>query len=120
LGNDGFIIKTIGDRLVIAGPGPRGSMYGTYDLLEKLGVRWFTSKVTLVPKKSTVALPALDVMQVPAFEYREPYWTEAWDKDWAARNRVIGNSPRLDDSTGGTIKYADFVHSLDRLIPPTL
>src|SRR4051794_4665158 len=34
LGNDGFILKTVGPHLVIAGPGPRGSMYGTYELLE--------------------------------------------------------------------------------------
>src|SRR5438045_3016201 len=46
LGNDGFVLKTVGKHLVIAGPGPRGSMYGTYDVLEKLGVRWFTPKVT--------------------------------------------------------------------------
>jgi hypothetical protein len=120
LGNDGFVIKTIGNRLVVAGPGPRGSMYGVSELLERLGVRWFTPTVTRVPKKSTVDLPPLDVMQVPAFEYREPYFTEAWDKDWAARNRTIGNSPRLDESTGGSIRYAMFVHTFDTLVPPQL
>src|SRR5205823_2093424 len=81
---------------------------------------WFTSKVTRVPKKPTVELAALDETQVPAFEYREPYFTEAFDKDWAARNRVVGASAHLDESTGGTIRYADFVHSFDRLIPPGL
>src|SRR5262249_46321009 len=119
-GNDGFVLKTIGDRIVIAGPGPRGSMYGTYDVLEKLGVRWFTQKVTRIPKKTTVDLPALDETQVPAFEYREPYFTEAFDKDWADRNRVVGATARLDASTGGTIKYADFVHTFDHLIPQDL
>jgi hypothetical protein len=41
--------------------------------------------------------------------YREPYTTEAWDKHWAARNRVVGHMPRLDESTGGEIAYAAFV-----------
>jgi len=120
LGTDGFVLKTLGDRLVMAGPGPRGSMYGTYEVLERLGVRWFTPKVTRVPKQSNLELPTLDEAQVPAFEYREPYWTEAWNKDWAARNKLIGHSLPLDDSTGGNIRYGDFVHSFDRLIPPEL
>jgi hypothetical protein len=120
LGNDGFVLKTVGEHLVIAGPGPRGSMYGVSDVLEKLGVRWFTPKVTLVPKKPTIELPALDETQIPAFEYREPYFTEAWNKDWAARNKLIGHTLPLDASTGGNIRYADFVHSFDRLVPPAL
>ena len=56
LGDDGFILKSVGPHLVIAGPGPRGSMYGTYELLERQGVRWFTPKVTIVPKIPTLEL----------------------------------------------------------------
>ena len=37
LGNDGFALKTVGGQIVIAGPGPRGSMYGVSEFLEKLG-----------------------------------------------------------------------------------
>jgi hypothetical protein len=120
LGNDGFLLKTIGQRLVIAGPGPRGSMYGTYEVLEKLGVRWFTPTVTRLPHQPSIELPALDETQVPAFEYREPAFFEATDKNWAARNRMIGNGPHLDASTGGTIRYAQFVHTLDALVPRNL
>ncbi len=120
LGNDGFAIATAGGQLRIVGPGPRGSMYGTYELLEKLGVRWLTPKVTRVPTKATVELPEINETQTPAFEYREPYFTEAFDKDWAARNRMLGNSTKLDASTGGTIHYADFVHTFDHLIPTSL
>lgn len=120
LGNDGFVLKTVGDRLVIAGPGPRGSMYGVSDVLEKLGVRWFTPRVTLAPKKASIELPALDETQVPAFEYREPFFTEARDRDFAARNRIVGNSPNLDESTGGTIRYTHFVHTFDAFVPPAL
>src|SRR5690349_1840977 len=39
LGTDGFIVSTSEEKVLIVGPGPRGSMYGTYELLEKLGVR---------------------------------------------------------------------------------
>src|SRR4029079_3451762 len=120
LGNDGFMLSTSEQKIVIVGPGPRGTMYGVSEFLERLGVRWFTPKVTFIPTKRTIELPEMNVVQIPAFEYREPYFTEAWDKDWAARKRIIRHSPHLDESTGGKIAYADFVHSFDRLIPPTL
>src|SRR5262245_58330786 len=40
LGVEGFVIKTVGERIVIAGPGKRGTMYGCDTFLEKLGVRF--------------------------------------------------------------------------------
>ncbi len=120
LGNDGFVLKTVGPKVFIVGSPVRGTMYGCSELLERLGVRWYTAKVTKLPKSADLSLASLDVTQTPDFEYREPYVTEAWDKDWAARNRVVGHFPRLDESTGGKISYVDFVHSLDRLIPPAI
>jgi hypothetical protein len=120
LGHDGFVLKTKGEKIYILGAPVRGTMYGCSDLLERLGVRWLTSKVTVLPKSPELTLPDIDDKQIPSFEYREPYTTEAFDKDWAARNRVNGHTPRLDESTGGHVVYADFVHTFDRLIPPTL
>ena len=120
LGADGFVLKTVGDRLVIIGSRVRGTMYGCTEVLEKLGVRWLTPKVTITPKKATITLAAMDERQVPAFEYREPYFTEAFNRDWAARMRFNGNSENLDESTGGKIKYHPFVHSFDGLIPRAL
>lgn len=120
LGKEGFVLKTVGNHIVIAGSGLRGTMYGCYTFLEKLGVRWFTPKVTRVPQRKTVTLPALDEMQTPAFEYREPFFTEAQDKDWAARNRVNGFATHLDESTGGKVTYHHFVHTFDDLVPTKL
>jgi hypothetical protein len=95
-------------------------MYGCTALLEKLGVRWFTPAVTLLPKANDLSLPATDERQSPAFEYREPYFTEAMEKDWAARLRVNGNSAALDESSGGKVRYHPFAHSFDTLIPRSL
>ena len=118
LGPEGFIIETRGPHLVIAGGGQRGTMYGVCEFLERLGVRWFTADVTRIPKRSTIPLKTLRIRQGPAFEYREPFFTEAFDRDWAARNRSNGNHAKLDASTGGKISYYPFVHSFEKLVPP--
>ncbi|HZT30682.1 MAG TPA: DUF4838 domain-containing protein [Bryobacteraceae bacterium] len=118
LGPEGFALKTAGENLVIAGGRQRGTMYGVYTLLDKLGCRWFTPEVSRIPKQRTITVGPLDEIQKPAFEYREPYFTEALDKDWAARNRTNGNFQHLDESTGGKLQYYPFVHSFYQMIPP--
>lgn len=120
LGDEGFVLKTIGERLVLAGPGRRGTMYACSAFLERLGVRWYTPSISRVPHRATIPVPALDETQVPAFEYREPFFTEAQERDWAARNRVNGYATKLDAATGGKLEYYPFVHSFDELIPPAL
>lgn len=115
---EGFVIETHGPHLVIAGGGERGTMYAVYEFLERLGVRWFTTDVTRLPRLQTIPLGNLRIRQQPAFEYREPFFTEAFDQDWAAHNRVNGSHARLDASTGGKIGYYPFVHSFNQLVPP--
>jgi len=118
LGTEGFMLKTAGNHLVIVGGRQRGTMYGVYTFLEKLGCRWFTREVSRIPKLRRVTVEPLDEIQKPAFEYREPYFTEAQDRDWAARNKMNGGMEDLDASTGGGIKYYPFVHTFYALIPP--
>jgi len=122
-GPDGFTLRTAGDRLVIAGAGPRGTLYGVYALLEeKLGVRWFAPKVEFVPRLDRVVLADLSETQNPAFEYREVYWSEfIQNVDFAARQRLNGNSYALAEKHGGRmVVYFPFVHSFDMLVPPAL
>ncbi|MBI4873606.1 MAG: DUF4838 domain-containing protein [Acidobacteria bacterium] len=118
LGPEGFVIRTVGRNLAIAGGRERGTMYGVYTLLERLGCRWYTPEVSRIPKRTSVALDPMDETHRPAFEYREVFFTEAWDKDWSARNRLNGQNHKLDESTGGRIRYFPFVHSFEQMIPP--
>jgi hypothetical protein len=120
LGDEGFLLKSTGERLVVAGPGVRGTLYGCVTLLEKLGVRWLTPTITRVPRRAKLELPELDEIQLPDFEYREPFFAEAFDRDWAWRNKVNGHAARLDASCGGKIVYRPFVHSFDELVPRAL
>jgi hypothetical protein len=119
-GAEGFTIETKGGHLGIAGASPRATMYGVTALLEHLGVRFLTPTVTRVPARRDLDLPDLHEQDAPAYEYREPFFFEAFDKDWAARLRINGNSAHLDDSTGGHVTYGPFVHTMDALVPQDL
>ncbi len=122
LGKEGYVIRTVGDHLVIAGGPVRGAMYGVYGFLEDhLGCRWFAPGVSRIPKSARLAIGPIDDRQVPALESREPYLADcARDPDWNARNRMNSNSAPLDERHGGKVKFGDgfFVHTFSRLVPP--
>ena len=119
LGTDGIIIRTVGPDLILAGGHPRGTLYAVYTFLEDhLGCRWWSSKVSTIPKKRTLKVGNLNVRYVPPLEYRESFWFDAFDGDWAVRNKSNGNSERLDAKRGGKHSYQGFVHTFFPLIRP--
>ncbi len=120
LGSDGLVVKAVGDRIVLSGGAERGTMYACYSLLEDvLGCRWYSSTVSVIPKKLTIRIPAnINRREIPAFENRDPFYTDAFDADWAARNRSTSSASRLDKKRGGKIAYWPFVHSFNLLVPP--
>ncbi len=119
LGAEGIVIKTIGDNLVLAGDRPRGTLYAVYTFLEdQLGCRWWSSTESTIPRKSNVTVDKLDIRYVPPLEYRSPFWTDAFDGDWSARNKANGQSHRLEAKHGGKHIYEGFVHTFYPLIPP--
>src|SRR5207253_8059741 len=75
LGPDGFRLRVDGNRLIIAGGKPRGTLNGVYTLLEeKLGVRWFTPELETVPRLDRIRLPKFDETRVLALQNRDVYW----------------------------------------------
>jgi hypothetical protein len=121
LGDEGYVIRTAGSRLLIAGGSLRGNLYGVYGLLEDhLGCRWFAPGVSRIPKRPRLVLGPIDEKKVPVLEYREPYTCDCFDGDWCARNRVNSSCGRLEAKHGGKIRFADgfFVHTFSRLVPP--
>jgi hypothetical protein len=72
---EGYVLKTRGNSIFIGGnsDGPyRGTIYGAYAFLEKLGCRWYFPGEwgEIVPKRKTVTVPDLDVESKPDFPIR--------------------------------------------------
>lgn len=121
LGAEGYVLRTVGKKLVIAGSKVRGTLYGVYSLLEDhLGCRWFAPGVSRIPKCDRLVIPPLDEIKVPVLEYREVFTYDCFDGDWAARNRVNSSAARLEEKHGGKVRFGRgfFVHTFERLVPP--
>ncbi|MHC4404430.1 MAG: DUF4838 domain-containing protein [Planctomycetota bacterium] len=122
LGPEGFVIRTVGQRLVIAGGRPRGTMYGVFTLLEKLGCRWWYPGASTVPSVKTIRIAALDERQSPVLEYRDMLYGEMDDSEeamiWRARNKVNGGFFKdMKPEYGGAFKFHTLVHSYGGLLP---
>jgi hypothetical protein len=117
---DGLLIESVGKHLVFAGDQPRGALYAVFTFLEDVvGCRWWSSSVSTIPSQPDLTVPEQHVRYIPPLEYREPFWTDAFDGDWAVRNKSNGTATRLDDQRGGKYNYGGlFVHTFFNLVPP--
>ena len=121
LGQEGYVIRTVGQRLVIAAGPKRGILFGVYGLLDDhLGCRWFTPEVSHIPQVDRLVIDDLNERIIPALEYREPLLADNYDGDWMARNRMNGTRARFEAHHGGKVTFGRgfFVHTFNRLVPP--
>ncbi|MFW6161481.1 MAG: DUF4838 domain-containing protein [Planctomycetota bacterium] len=101
LGPEGYILKSPGvhaqrSSLAIAGGGRVGTLYGAYDLLYRLGCRWFAPGETheVVPRAHELDLfrQPIQVAERPSFRTRGFHaWQDRAGEDfllWMARNRL--------------------------------
>ncbi len=116
---ESIVVRTAGKDLVLAGGGPRGTLYAVYTFLEDVvGCRWWTSTASRMPRSPSLEVGDLDIRFEPPLEYREPYWYVAFDEMWAARNKSNGTRAGGDALRGGRQVYEGFVHTFYSLIPP--
>jgi len=99
LGEEGFLIRTEDDSILLAGGGDRGTLYAVYSFLEDyVGVRWFMpgERGEFAPEVKTIRIRDVNVTRKPAFRYRSftsfpcPSRGESAAEiaDWLVKNRI--------------------------------
>lgn len=117
-GKEEYVIRKSGKNMLIAGGRPRGTLYGVLGYLQDLGCRWYTREVKKVPRQPTIFLPTGEKRRQPVFEYREAWYKEAYDTEWAVHNRLNPSIVPIPDSLGGSYITFPFVHTFYQLVPP--
>ena len=82
LNEEGFIIKTVENGLILAGNEDgeyRGTIYAVYAFLEELGCRWFFPGEfgEFIPEIDTISINAMDCTERPSFRVRN-IWYSGW------------------------------------------
>ncbi|HEX8137947.1 MAG TPA: DUF4838 domain-containing protein [Pyrinomonadaceae bacterium] len=111
-GPDGFVIETRGNVIRVIGGDTRGALYGVYDLLEIIGVRWFMpgEMGEDVPARQTVTLAPVERRSAPAFR-------AVSGLIWAGGPGAYDWERRIRASVGPPNSF--FGHNWANIIPPT-
>lgn len=88
LGEEEWIIRTVGKNLILTGGRPRGTLYAVYEFLEnQIGCHWLDSNTEIVPDKATLTIDNLNIQVQASISLREIYGMK-------------GNSKMADDLRG--------------------
>ncbi|MFO1076252.1 MAG: DUF4838 domain-containing protein [Planctomycetota bacterium] len=125
LGEDGVLLRTVGDDLVLVGGGARGHLYAVYELLERfLGCRFLADDCVVTPARADLVLPAIDHSHRPPFDYRELLCYQSANRVHAARQRLNGANinqcmgrPNQEGECLPGVLIAPFVHSAEAMLP---
>ena len=128
LEDEGYAVSAKGGDLFLFGGRRRGPLYAVFALLEEdLGCRWYAvdrwrkeQHVTVPDRPVLVFQPVLRAY-VPALTLRDPYYWDAFERDWSLRNRTNSgqHSAQLPEEWGGSTDFVRgyFVHTFERLVP---
>jgi len=116
--DDGIIIKTGKDFLVLAGDRPRGTLYAVYTYLEDyLGCMFLSKDAEIVPSKKTIIVQSMNIVYNPPFMSREAYYkTNMDDPSFAIKLKLNGQHNFISDDWGGHITLLGWCHTLPSLI----
>jgi hypothetical protein len=114
LGPEAFTIRTLTKRIGIVGGSDSGTVFGAYEFLERLGVRWLVPGTLGIeyPHKPTLEAPVLNETQAPAFELR------GLDGGlWGLRNKTnfITDATLPISATATPLRR---IHTMDFWLPP--
>ena len=113
LGDDGFHIKTVNDKLYITGGLGKGTLYGVYTFLEKyLGCRMYSPTVKVIPKMKEIVVPDINDLQIPKITFRSIHYRATWHEEYI-------NWHKLNQYTNGERpNWGMWVHTFHALAPP--
>jgi hypothetical protein len=117
---DGIVVKTTGKNIIMFGHPTRGTLYAVNTFLEEaVGVRWWTSTESYIPKAKKLQVPSLNIHQAPHLIYREAFYKDAFnDEAFAAQMKCNGDFSKITPEYGGYHKFQYFVHSFYPILPP--
>lgn len=120
MSKEAFIIKEKDEEIYITGNSPRGILYGVYKFLEKfINFRCFTKDCEKYDSIDNLSIDKdFSLIQDFTFEYREVYFTDAFNGDFAAKNMLNSNLADLSSKHGNKVKWYNFHHSFSDLINP--
>ncbi len=118
LGDDGLVIKTVGEKLFLVGGEKRGTLYAVYEFLESyLGCRFYTREVEKIPDLKTVSIEKIEEdKQIPVVMFREFGWLDYNRADFCVKRKLNSSwAASMGEEWGGEEPWVGG-HSMSMLV----
>ncbi|WP_301005369.1 DUF4838 domain-containing protein [Lunatimonas sp.] len=115
LKDEGLLIRTEAQKLLLAGGPKKGVLSAVYHFLEEeLGCKKYTSQVSQLPSMKTIQLGSLDKVIIPVFTFRDVYYQDVYDPefmDWHGLHSFGGKG-------SSPTEWGYWVHTFHNLLDP--
>ena len=96
LENDGYILKTVGDNVIINANLERGVQFGGYTFLERFfGIRWLTIYQTYMPETKNITVYECEIIEEPNYAMRYYMTGGAWTSILQDKNALYFDHMRF-------------------------
>lgn len=107
---DGFVIKSEGEKLYFVGGKRKGTLNAVYTFLEKyLICRMYSSRLKIIPTQKSITLPQINDVENPAFSYRAVHYYEIWNDEYSHWHKLVDSNDKKN--------WGMFVHTFRTLLP---
>ena len=117
--DNGYRIRVIDGNIHINGTAQRGLQIAVYRFLEEFcGRKVYTAKITVLPKQSSISVPAdTDLVYEPFFESTDTDWRSPCSTEYSMANGLTnGSRRRIPAEMGGSVDYlGGFCHTIGGL-----
>ena len=117
--DDGFVIKTSGQKLFLVGGEQRGTLYSVYEFLESyLGCGFYTNDIEKVPETQNITLVKIEEdKQIPIMNSRDISWgAYSGFEDICVKRKINGQQCSISDTKGGRFIWNPYVHTFASLV----
>lgn len=117
--NDGFIMRINDSNGAICGSRDLGTVYGVYELLRRLGVKFFSEECEILSSSSMLVIPAMEKFIKPHFDLRYIFKMDVYYPDFNSYLK-FGFTPNDDVGYHGDLGVPgerNWVHSASYMMP---
>ena len=119
IGEDGFVINIADNKGAICGWRDLGTVYGVYELLKQVGVKFYAEDCEIIPSKSKLKIPELRLAIKPHYDLRTIFKYDVYFKG-ITPSMKLGYTPNDDMGYHGDLGAPgerNWVHSASFMMP---
>lgn len=119
VGEDGFVIRINSNNGALCGLRDLGTLYGAYELLKQVGVKFYAHDCEIIPSMSSLSIPELNLSVEPLYDLRSLFKLDVYYPGQTPSPK-LGYTPNDDLGYPGDLgapEERNWVHSASFIMP---